>query len=139
MNQILPPDQIQLSSFLPTQNLITKFYNLFLAVLGLQKMVTINQIADNPADGSTVTARQSDDDLWLEIVLSAGIAALDIRLPVYDIPRDGQVVSVTSTQVITTSFFIATGSAIIGAPTTIGPTTPTKFAYSKTSNAWYRQ
>ena len=139
MSPILPPDQQQFSLFLPTQNLITKFYALFMLVANLQKGVVVNQIANDPISGTTIEIKQSDENLWLEIVLSSVIATLDINLPAYAIPRDGQIVNITSTKTITTPYFIATGSAIIGSPATLSPSAPVKFMYSKSSNTWYKQ
>lgn len=136
---LTPPDQQQFSLFLPTQNLIAKFYALFMLVANLQKGVIVNQIANDPVSGTMVEAKQSDENLWVEIVLAAGIAALDIKLPAFAIPRDGQRVLITSTHIITTPFFIATGSAIVGSPATLGPSAPVEFLYSKSSNTWYKQ
>ena len=135
---ILPPDQIQLSSFLPTQSLITKFYQLFLAANNFEKTVFVKQQV-SPADGSTVSMAQSDANGWLEVILGGGIAALTIDLPAFGISRDGQVVSITSTQGVTTPSYTVTGSTIVGAPVALGPSNPAKFMYSASSNVWYRQ
>jgi hypothetical protein len=135
---ILPPDQIQLSSFLPTQSLITKFYQLFLAANNFEKTVFVKQ-QFSPADGATVIMSQSDANGWLEIILGGVIAALTIDLPAFGIARDGQVVSITSTQVVTAPIFTVTGSTIVGAPAALGPSNPAKFMYSASSNMWYRQ
>ncbi|MCK9355335.1 MAG: hypothetical protein M0P59_14465 [Gallionella sp.] len=135
---ILPPDQIQLSSFLPTQSLITKFYQLFLSANNFDKTVFVRQQV-SPADGATVMIAQSDANGWLEIILGGVIATLTIDLPAFGIARDGQAVSITSTQAVTTPIFTVTDSAIIGAPTALGPLNPAKFMYSASSNTWYRQ
>jgi hypothetical protein len=135
---ILPPDQIQLSSFLPTQSLITKFYQLFLAANNFEKTVFVKQQV-SPADGSMVTMAQSDANGWLEIIIGGVIAALTIDLPAFGIARDGQVVSITSTQGVTAPSFTVTGSTIVGAPAALGPSNPAKFMYSASSNVWYRQ
>jgi hypothetical protein len=135
---ILPPDQIQLSSFLPTQSLITKFYQLFLSANNFDKTVFVRQQV-SPADGATVTMAQSDANSWLEIILGGVIAALTIDLPAFGISRDGQVVSITSTQGVTTPSYTVTGSTIVGAPAALGPSNPAKFMYSASSNTWYRQ
>jgi|GEM_PF-3043011 hypothetical protein len=135
---IYPPDQIQLSSFLPTQSLITKFYQLFLAANNFEKTVFVKQQV-SPSDGATVTMSQSDANGWLEIILGGVIAALTIDLPAFGISRDGQVVSITSTQGVSTPSYTVTGSSIVGAPAALGPSNPAKFMYSASSNVWYRQ
>lgn len=73
------------------------------------------------------------------ILTPAGtLAAGTITMPPN--PTDNQSLRVTSSQTVTALTVSANaGQSIVGAPTTIGATTPFDYFYSAVNNTWYRR
>ena len=135
---ITPPDQQQMSTFLGSQDMVTKFYNLFKVVANLQITASmINQVVNSPANGSTITVRPGSIGVWLEIIMPGTLAGLTIVLPATGTAINGQMVRITSTHTVTAPVFTSVGSTIIGGSLALGPDTAKTFVYSLDNTSWY--
>ena len=86
-----------------------------------------------PTSGSTVTASSTANNLILNP--AGSLATLTIAMP--STPADGQIFSVSTTQIITVLTFTATPT-IYNAPTTLAAGAVARFQYSAAVNSWFR-
>jgi hypothetical protein len=127
-----------MSTFLGSQDMVTKFYNLFKVVANLQITASmINQVVNNPTNGSTLTVRPGAIGVWLEIIMPGTIAVLTIVLPATGTAINGQMVRITSTHTVTAPIFTSVGSTIIGGALSLGPDSAKTFVYSLDNTSWY--
>jgi hypothetical protein len=135
---ITPPNQQQLRSFLPTQDLINQFELLFQIVAYLQlHTIFFNEVVFHPPSASIVIVKQGKLNVWEEIILTANIAALTIVLPASGIAINGQLVRITSTHTITTTTVTATGSTVLGGNPGLSASNSVSYLYSSDNNTWY--
>lgn len=87
-----------------------------------------------PLTGTTVTV--ATGDTWLLITPAGTLAALTVALPTDR--TDGQIVRVTSSQILTSLTVSGAGTTVTGAPTTLAANGFFTMAYNGTLNAWYR-
>jgi hypothetical protein len=89
-----------------------------------------------PVAAATVAVLNNTDALVLEP--AALLATLTIALP--NLPVDGQVLSISSTQVVTTLTVTAptSGANVSLAPATLAANTPISLVYYASGNKWYR-
>lgn len=93
-------------------------------------------IRNTPTTGGTVVLTNVLVDLYTLVLTPAGtIATLTVTLPTAT-PRDGQRITVTTTQDITAITF--NGPTLSGAPTTLLANTFVTFVYQSTTTTWYR-
>lgn len=87
-----------------------------------------------PTTGQTVTV--ATGDTWLLITPAGTLAALTVTLPTDR--TDGEIVRVTSSQILTSLTVGGAGTTVNGAPATLAANGFFEMAYSETLNAWYR-
>jgi hypothetical protein len=87
-----------------------------------------------PTTGQTVTV--TTGDAWLLITPAGTLATLTITLP--SDRTDGEIVRVTSSQILTALTVGGAGTTVNGAPTAMTANGFFEMAYSATLNAWYR-
>jgi len=139
MKLISIPNQQQLASFIPSNDIVRMVYELFKAVSALQIITnTTNQLANNPASGDTITIDPAATNFWLNINPALPIAALTIVFPLLIRPRDGQMLIITTTQAIAAITLVASGGDLIsGNPASINTETPLLYRYSIDTNLWH--
>lgn len=89
-------------------------------------------------DAIVVQVATPGGSVWVLLTLTATAASGTIILPTADARAHGQEVLVTCTQTITTLAFNGSGAALIGAPTTVGPTAPFRLKFDLISLTWYK-
>lgn len=87
-----------------------------------------------PTTGQTVTV--TTGDTWLLITPAGTLAMLTITLPTDR--TDGEIVRVTSSQILTALTVGGAGTTVNGAPTAMTANGFFEMAYSATLDAWYR-
>jgi len=138
MKLISIPNQQQLASFIPSNDIVRMIYELFKTVLGLQKITnTSTQLVDNPISGSTVSIAPGDSNLWLNITSINPVPSLSIMFPLISSPSDGQVLIITATNDLLSIGLLPNGIDIIGQPTSLTPETPLLYRYSIDTNLWH--
>ena len=137
MKLLIPPTQSQLSTFLNSFDLISRFYNLFVSVRTLQLSTLVVQQA-NPVNGDTIQVVNSAQSAWLEILSGVALASLTIVLPSQVSLNDGQEILITSNRTITTLTLTAPGSIFNVTVSTLTANTSIRFKYSLSSNIWYK-
>jgi hypothetical protein len=89
-----------------------------------------------PTTGQTVTIANQDDDIRLLLNPAGTLLALTIVFP--SAPRDGQMVTICSTQILT-GLTLTSGGTILGALTTIAAINGyASYVYDLAGNTWYR-
>jgi len=138
MKLISIPNQQQLASFIPSNDIVRMIYELFKTVLGLQKATnTSTQLVDNPVSGSTINVASGDSNLWLNITSINPVPSLSIMFPLISSPSDGQVLIITATNDLLSIGLLPNGIDIIGQPTSLTPETPLLYRYSIDTNLWH--
>lgn len=87
-----------------------------------------------PTTGQTVTI--TTGDTWLLLTPAGTLATLTVTLPTDR--TDGEIVRVTSSQILTALTVDGAGTTVNGAPTAMAAEGFFTMAYSETLNAWYR-
>jgi hypothetical protein len=137
MKLLIPPTQVQLSTFLNSVDLISRFYNLFASVRILQQANLLNAHY-TPTSGATVQITDSAQSYWAEILAVGTIATLTLIFPSKVSLNDGQEVLITTNQAVTALTLTAPGSNFNVAITTLAINSATRFKYSLSSNIWYK-
>lgn len=98
----------------------------------------ISQYASPNASGFSVTVSPSTDgaDVWLLLTPLATYAAGTIVLPAN--AMQGQVVLVTTTQIVTALTVSGNGNSVFGAPTTLAANAFFRLRYDQIIDAWIR-
>jgi hypothetical protein len=84
----------------------------------------------------TITPTTTGESVWLLLTPAAGYAAGTIVLPAS--PVDGQEVSVSCTQAVTTLTVSGNGATVNNAPTTLAAGAFFRMRYDGVFGAWYR-
>ena len=87
-----------------------------------------------PTTGQTVVV--ATGDAWLLLTPAGTLAALTITLPTDR--TDGEIVRVTSSQILTALIVGGAGTTVAGAPTTLAADGFFEMAYCATLNSWFR-
>jgi len=95
---------------------------------------TLAQQFAAPATGETVVVETGDS--WLLLTPSGTLATLTVTLPTDR--TDGQIVRVTSSQILTALTVGGAGTTVNGAPTAMTANGFFTMAYSATLNVWQR-
>lgn len=125
--------------FAPSGDRTTKKFSLTLLLAWMQANLTftaakpVQQFAA-PLTGATVVV--ATGDTWLLITPAGTLAALTVTLPADR--TEGEIVRVTSSQILTSLTVGGAGTTVNGAPTTLAANGFFEMAYSATLNAWYR-
>lgn len=125
--------------FAPAGDRTTKKFSLTLLLAWMQANLTftaakpVQQFAA-PLTGTTVVV--ATGDTWLLITPAGTLAALTVTLPTDR--TEGEIVRVTSSQILTSLTVGGAGTTVNGAPTTLAANGFFEMAYSATLNAWYR-
>lgn len=88
----------------------------------------------SPATGATVTVL--NDGLNTRLILSPTGTLATLTITLDDGPADLETLSVSSTNTITA--LTINGGTTVGAPTTMGATTPFKIQYDAVAGVWHR-
>lgn len=86
----------------------------------------------------TVAPAVAGQSVWLLLTPAAGYAAGTVVLPASATAVDGQEVSVTCTQAVTTLTVSGNGATVNGAPTTLAANAFFKLRFDGVFGAWYR-
>jgi hypothetical protein len=97
------------------------------------------QIQDEvPTAGFNITVTSLGVDVWLLLRPAGTLATGTVTLPPAAQCNDGQVVQVTSTQIITALTVDGNGATVSGAPLTIGADGTFSLKYRQPLATWYR-
>lgn len=140
MSNLLTITRQQLAAFIKDPRTIKVFEMLFAQVLSVRPELT--QYANPSASGFTIGVNNIVDnvpyDVWLLLTPAAGYAAGTINLPAASGCADKQVVSVTTTQIVTALTIGSNGAvAVVGAPTTLSANSTFRLRYDQPNNSWY--
>ena len=90
-----------------------------------------------PGEGSTISV-VGGSSTWVLTRPTGALTNVTLLLPASTAVTDGQEITMTSTETISSLSVNGNGITVNGAPTSIGVDSPFKLKYNKETNEWYR-
>jgi hypothetical protein len=94
-------------------------------------------ILSSPITGFNQVLGEQTEDVWLQLSPLGTLASGTITLPPVASAFDGQMILVTTAQIITALTVAGNGATVSGAPTTMGAGASFTLRYSKTLTTWF--